>query len=129
LATYSITFRLSEQDLISLKNISALTNVLIVASKADMLTEEEQKHQAAMILFQCEKSDIELFDSKVYPITNRPNARPITDDSLEKLLLCKFLPQLFQRVEDEHYENYREKEGHKICKAGLSLPLGALDIQ
>lgn len=100
-------FRLSEQDISSLKEITKYTNVLLVSSKSDMLTAEELTAQSQRALAQCQDNKIALFDGeKVHAISFRPdNVKP--ESSLENVLIRKYLPELIHHTESIHYERFR----------------------
>ena len=120
-------FRLSQQDLASLKSVSVLTNVILVAAKADMLSTAELERLSKTALSQCQECSIQLFDHRLYPISSRPNTLPVTDESLEKLLISKHLPRLIEGVQSHNYEQFRATQ--KAAGSQLVRPLESLTVQ
>jgi septin family protein len=119
---YFVTFQeLSHQDVQSLSEICKLTNIILVAGKADMMTEEELALQEKRVLQQCEENGIQLFDletPRVFPIHRRSDLYE-KEDGLESVFLKKYLPVLIERSQSQHYENHRSLQSQLTKESGL----------
>lgn len=112
---------LSALDLCALREISQYTSVLIVVGKADLMTVDEQQHQAQQILQQCQEHQITLFDHKLHRITTRVHCEYQAE--LENQLIKSYMPGLIGQTERVHYEKYRQnKQQQHLAKRGVSIP-------
>ncbi|PJF17235.1 hypothetical protein PSACC_02957 [Paramicrosporidium saccamoebae] len=110
---------LSHQDVQSLGELCKLTNIILVAGKADMLTEEELQLQEKRILQQCKENGIQLFDleaPRVFPVHRRSDLYE-KEDGLESVFIKKYLPVLIERSQSQHY---RDLQQHLVKESGTA---------
>ena len=93
----------------ALRIVTGLTSAILVASKSDLMTEEERRRLSDHVLQQCNEHQIRLFNfdgARVFPISIRDGIFN-EFNSLQSLLLKRYLSILVDELVEGHYERFR----------------------